>query len=546
MSTPVTTRRSASLRVPIATEEERALFQRRLAITSLVVTLLAGGFFVMTLVLTAIVTPSRLPRLFTDRSSLAHLLTTVAAGVIWLTVRRGKPSVRALSTVDFVVGIGLPFGWTAMSMSGIPAVQRPELIAVLACLITLVVRAALIPSTSVRTLLIGVVGLAPLVALTPSVYASTDLLTSLPADEQWLAPAVGAAMWSVLGVCATAIISYVIYGLRKEIREAMQLGQYLLEEKIGEGGMGVVYRASHAMLRRPTAIKLLSVTAAQAAERFEREVQITARLTHPNTVAVFDYGRTPDGVFYYAMEYLDGVTLEDLVAEHGPQPARRVAHILVQICGALEEAHGAGLVHRDIKPANIMLTQRGGVEDVVKVLDFGLVKDNAPDGGSKAEDPALSHVNAIMGTPHYMAPEAIVDPGSIDGRADLYAVGATAYYLLTGEHVFEGTSLVAICSQHLYEKPIAPSERRADVPKALEEVVLACLAKKPGERPKDAATVAKMVRACALEEWTREEALAWWTAVRAGKASKAASRPEAKKSATGRTIAVALAGRSVS
>ena len=540
MSGPSATIRSLTLRVPIATEEERALFQRRLAITSLVVLALGGGFFIITLVLVSITSPSRVPHLFTDRSSVAHLLTSLAAAAIWFSIRRGKPSVAVLSALDFVVGIGLSFGWTAMAMSGINVVQRPELIAVLACLLTLVVRSALIPSTPARTVLIGVVGLAPLVAITPSIYASTNLLTSMPADEQWLPPAVGAAIWATLGIGSTTVISYVIYGLRREIRKAMQLGQYLLEEKIGEGGMGAVYRASHAMLRRPTAVKLLSGTAGTAAERFEREVQITARLTHPNTIAVFDYGRTPEGVFYYAMEYLDGISLEDLVTTHGPQPARRVAHVILQICGALEEAHDVGLVHRDIKPANIMLTQRGGVDDVVKVLDFGLVKDQKSSDPRAADDPALSQVNAIMGTPHYMAPEAILDPASIDGRADLYAVGATAYFLLTGEHVFEGTSLIEICSQHLYEKPRAPSERYADVPKALEDVVLACLAKKSDDRPKNAATLARMLRACALGEWTREEAQAWWTTVRAAKAN----RPGAKADAFGKTMAVALVDRS--
>ena len=259
--------------------------------------------------------------------------------------------------------------------------------------------------------------------------------------------------------------------------------------------MGVVYRASHAMLRRPTAIKLLSGTAGQGAERFEREVQITARLTHPNTVAIFDYGRTPEGVFYYAMEYLDGISLEDLVAEHGPQPPRRVAHILVQICGALEEAHALGLVHRDVKPA----------------------------------------------------PEAILDPANIDGRADLCAVGATAYFLLTGERVFRGTTLIEVCSQHLHEAPRMPSEKQPDVPKALDQVVLACLAKKADARPKDAASLAAMIRDCALGEWTRAEALAWWTTVRdTSSAGAAGAKGEATGSAFGKTIAVALVDRAPS
>jgi serine/threonine-protein kinase len=387
-----------------------------------------------------------------------------------------------------------------------------------------------------------VVALTPLVSMTSSIYASSDLFSSRPAAEQWLPPAVGAAIWSALAIAASTVISHIIYGLRREVRKAMQLGQYVLEEKIGEGGMGAVYRASHAMLRRPTAIKLLSGTASHATERFEREVQITARLTHPNTIAVFDYGRTPDGVFYYAMEYLEGITLEDLVVEDGPQPARRVAHVLLQMCGALSEAHDAGLVHRDIKPANVMLTRRGGMADFVKVLDFGLVKESAHAGA--ASNLATSMVNTILGTPHYMAPEAILEPTSTDARADLYAVGATAYFLLTGEHVFGGANLVEICSQHLHEAPVPPSKKRADIPLALEEVVLACLRKKPADRPANAAKLASLIQACALGEWSPLEAQDWWAAREAKTAPVATAAGEV--SAFGKTIAVALEGRELS
>src|SRR6185503_3012449 len=211
-----------------------------------------------------------------------------------------------------------------------------------------------------------------------------------------------------------------------EVRDARRLGRYTLLEKIGEGGMGAVYSVRHAMLRRPTAMKLLPPQkfGAQNVARFEREVQLTARLTHPNTIRIFDYGRTPDGIFYYAMEYLDGANLAEVIAEGGPMPAGRVIHILDQVAGALTEAHGIGLIHRDVKPANIILTEQGGVPDVAKILDFGLVKEM----GETGADP-LTHADTLTGTPMYMSPEAIAAPDQVDARADLYALGAVGYYL---------------------------------------------------------------------------------------------------------------------
>ena len=190
-----------------------------------------------------------------------------------------------------------------------------------------------------------------------------------------------------------------------------------------------------------------------AKQRFKNEVQITSSLTHPNTVAVFDFGQTPEGTLYYAMEHLNGVTLEDLVRISGPQPPARVLCILHQICGSLREAHGQGLIHRDIKPSNIMLCERGGLYDVVKVLDFGLVKE------IQQEKPELTQPNTIVGTPFYLAPELITDASAFSPLSDLYALGGVAYYLLTGHNVFEGTSAVEICAMHLHDEPVPPSQR---------------------------------------------------------------------------------------
>ncbi len=525
--------RTLSLRAPIATEAERALFQRRLALAAFVVFVLGFGFWLIANISIAIVAPDRLAMVLGLRTTQIQVVTIAFSLTIWLIARRGKPGKDVLDTLDAVTVFGICLGWTFMIADQLPIGVRPETIALLAITYTLVVRASLIPSTPARTAVLSAISVVPLVIVTAKIYAS-----GIP-DMMPLPPWAYVAIWGTLGVAATTVISYVIYGLTLQVRKAMQLGQYLLEDKIGEGGMGVVYRASHAMLRRPTAIKLLTGSTGQAAERFEREVQITARLTHPNTVAVFDYGRTPDGVFYYAMEYLDGISLEDLVTEFGALPPPRVVHILLQVCGALEEAHANGLVHRDIKPANIMLTERGRVPDVVKVLDFGLVKE------SEQADANLSNVNTILGTPHYMAPEAIVDPSKVDARTDLYAVGATAYFLLTGEHVFDGTNLVEVCSQHLHQAPVAPSKRRAEIPASLEQVVLACLAKKPADRPASAAALTDMLVECDVAEWTREDARAWWSspAARTRGPKRSAANTGVKTNAFGNTVAVAMDDR---
>ena len=220
--------------------------------------------------------------------------------------------------------------------------------------------------------------------------------------------------------------------------------------------MGVVYRARHVMLRRPTAIKLLPPEKAgeETLRRFEREVQLTAQLTHPNTVSIFDYGRTPLGVFYYAMELLDGLNLAQLVGRDGPLPAGRVVRILTQVCGALAEAHGVGLIHRDIKPANIILSERGGVADVATVVDFGLVKKIDPGDADRTQ--AVTASNVVTGTTLYLAPEVIAGGRAVTARSDLYAVGAVGYYLLTGLPVFEAETIVEIFAHHLHTPPVPP------------------------------------------------------------------------------------------
>ncbi len=297
--------------------------------------------------------------------------------------------------------------------------------------------------------------------------------------------------------------------VRKAVEAAKQLGQYTLQEKIGEGAMGSVYRAQHAMLRRPTAVKLLRAEKVNETTlaRFEREAQLTSRLTHPNTIAVYDYGRTSNDVFYYAMEYLIGVDLKTLVSRMGPLEPGRVIHIVSQMCGSLAEAHDVGMVHRDIKPANIFLTERAGDPDFVKVVDFGLVKDLA--GGDELE---ITRVNTLTGTPLYLSPESINAPATVGPHSDIYALGAVSYYLLTGRPVFQAKTIVEVCSKHLKQVPSKPSEvsERA-FSEALEDVVMACLAKTPAQRPASAGAIVERLSACPeAADWGPVAAQRWW------------------------------------
>jgi serine/threonine protein kinase len=294
---------------------------------------------------------------------------------------------------------------------------------------------------------------------------------------------------------------------QKSAIEAKQLGQYHLDSQIGAGAMGMVYKGHHAMLRRPTAIKLLNADRVNETTiaRFEREVQITCKLNNPNTIAIYDYGRTPEGVFYYAMEYLDGINLQSLVERDGPQPEGRVIHILKQVCSSLNEAHSLALVHRDIKPANIMLNRRGGEPDVIKVLDFGLVQ--AIDEARQSKEAA-----GIAGTPLYLSPEAIQTPAMVDARSDLYAVGAVGYFLLTGGPVFQAQSLVELCQQHVDRHPDLPSKRlRKPVSVELENALLACLEKSREKRPQTARELIDLLdQVPTARSWTRNDAVAWW------------------------------------
>ncbi len=288
-----------------------------------------------------------------------------------------------------------------------------------------------------------------------------------------------------------------------------EMGQYLLKEKLGGGGMGEVFLAEHRLLKRPCAIKLVRADLANDPTlfaRFEREVRATAHLRHPNTVGIYDFGGLDDGTFYYVMEYLPGLSLQQLVERHGPLPPARAVHLVRQLCGALSEAHGLGLIHRDIKPDNVLLCRLGGQNDVAKLFDFGLVRITS--GG----DPSgrLTHVGTVVGTPEYMSPEQVTGE-EVDHRTDLFSLGAVAYFLLTGACPFVGDNNLALMYARVKEPVRPPRVYQPDLPRDLERVVLRCLARQKADRFADAKELERALADCSCAgEWDDERAAAWW------------------------------------
>jgi serine/threonine-protein kinase len=366
--------------------------------------------------------------------------------------------------------------------------------------------ALFVPNTWRRAaVVIGAIGLIPLVLLV--VMALTDArLASMICAEEWT------RMWVVnlIAFAGSVYGVYMIGSLRREAFEARRLGQYRLKQRIGAGGMGEVFLAEHQMMKRACVIKLIRSDRSgdpRSLARFQREVRATAKLSHWNTIDVFDYGSTEDGAFYYVMEYLPGMSLAELVQNHGPLPPARVIHFLRQACDALNEAHGAGLIHRDIKPGNIFAAYRGGVYDVAKLLDFGLVKTSSDDEMSVQ----LTVDGAITGSPLFMSPEQAMGDGEPDARGDIYSLGAVGYCLLTGLPPFGGDKPIKVMFAHAHEPPVPPSQQGVDVPDDLERVILRCLEKKPADRYQTAAELDAALSACRdAGGWTRADAQAWW------------------------------------
>ena len=341
-------------------------------------------------------------------------------------------------------------------------------------------------------------------------------IATLAVDSYWLnGGLLTADHFFNLSLTMAVLYGTTVYGthtigrLRREVFEARQFGQYRLRHRIGAGGMGEVYLAEHQLLRRRCAIKLIrpgNAADPRALARFEREVRATATLTHWNTVEIFDFGRTSDGAFYYVMEYLPGLSVRDLVERHGPMSPGRAIHLLEQTCDALHEAHAIGLIHRDVKPGNIFVAQRGGVYDVAKLLDFGLVKPSY-----EAESLELTQGALVAGSPLYMSPEQASGTSEPDPRSDIYSLGAVAYFMLAGRPAFDGEGTLQVLLAHMTEPIVPLSQCRLDMPEDLERVITKCLAKNRQDRYQDVVSLREALLACrSAGSWTRADAARWW------------------------------------
>jgi serine/threonine-protein kinase len=507
---------------PEFADELRTLLRKRLLILSLLFSGAFGFYVTLSLLKSSRGITTVDYWVYQGLSWLVAAVSTVLAAVLW---RRPLVSLGRLRALEIGV-VGLALTATSWNLSrdlfvrdtlaylrrlaGTDEEYR-HLLWYLACawslsyVLGIVGYAALIPCTWRRcAVVVGVTALTPvtlsLVAGLSAAAPSMVLLYVVLPMTVFLAVAVAIAIYG----------THRIEILRREAFESRKLGQYQLKQRLGAGGMGEVYLAEHLLLKQPCAVKLIRPERAgdsAVLRRFEREVQATARLRHWNTVQIFDYGHAADGTFYYVMEYLPGPTLEQLVKQHGPLPPARAVHLLRQACLALREAHAIGLVHRDVKPANIMICERGGVHDVVKVLDFGLVKAVGLDGA----DDKLTQQGTIAGTPAYMSPEQASGNDHLDARSDIYSLGAVAYFLLTGQPPFRRDRAIQLLVAHIHE-PVRPlTELRPDVPADLQGVVLRCLEKGPARRFPDVTRLHEALTSCACTgQWTEGLAAEWW------------------------------------
>jgi serine/threonine-protein kinase len=490
--------------------------RQRLALLGKTVFLLSFSFLVLMVFSVAVMGHTPLGVIVRMPVAIGHFLASSMMGLLWLFAGRRNPSRAYLGALDaFSVILGCSF-LAFMSLSSAFKVQE----AMAAITVTVMARAILVPSRPLRTLIITAVAFVPTVLMCVVYHHPLDFLPGYSAEYQKLHLIINTTLWSILGIVLATVTSRVIYGLRQQVVEASELGQYILEEKIGSGGMGEVWRARHRLLIRPAAVKLirrqaLSTTSADPElllRRFEREARATAALKSPHTVELYDFGATDDGTLYYVMELLDGLDLDTLVKRHGPVPAERAVHILRQVCSSLVDAHANGLVHRDIKPANVVVSRAGTTFDFIKVLDFGLVKIDSAQRAD--EDVKLTTEGTASGTPGFMAPEVVLGAAESDHRVDLYSLGCVAYWLLTGKLVFEGGTAIQIMLHHAHTPAPRPSLRvELPIPTELEDLIMECLEKDPNRRPPSAEVLGARLAAVPLASvWTAERAENWWAA----------------------------------
>lgn len=446
----------------------------------------------------------------------AHAATTIVVGslavLLWSAWRPAVPVLRWIevgvfgTTAAFLVWRQYHVGLWCAAQEDAGYLRAFLAETAIPCLVTIQMYGLFIPNTWRRAAVVmGLLALCPFAVMGMVAAGHPPLAALLASDGLYVM-----FLWIVVPTAAAVYGSYRIITLRQEAAEARRLGVYTLREKLGAGGMGEVYLAEHHLLKRPAAIKLIKPSQAAdplALRRFESEVRATARLTHPNTVEIYDYGHTEDGTFYYVMEFLPGMNLQELVDRYGPLPPGRAVHLLRQVCGALGEAHGLGMVHRDLKPGNIFATQRGGIFDVAKLLDFGLVKCMSPPPDSLK----LTQERTMLGSPLYAAPESVVGDGQTDARTDVYSLGATAYFLLTGRAVFAGEQPLKVLFAHVNETPVPLTQVRPEIPADLERIVLRCLEKEPRERFADVAALEQaLAGSSAAGDWTQSAARGWW------------------------------------
>jgi eukaryotic-like serine/threonine-protein kinase len=444
------------------------------------------------------------------------LLTVAALALLWSKYPLSQRELRSIEVILF----GMTAGFFALLQYFIFCIERvcntegqtPELVRLaigassIRWFFLIVIYGVFIPNTWKRCAIATVA-----TALLPIVLTASGAANHGRNSPEVLSALSDMAILLATGVAVAIFGSYRIQHLQQEAEEARQLGQYRLKQRLGSGGMGDVYLAEHLLLRRPCAVKLIRPEHAHDAKslrRFEREVRSMATLTHWNTVEIFDYGHAADGTFYYVMEYLPGQTLDALVTQHGPLPPARAVHFLRQVCRALREAHGVGLLHRDIKPGNVFACERGGVYDVAKLLDFGLVQDV----GIDKDADRLTVIGSIVGSPPFMSPEQAAGK-PLDARSDIYSVGTLAYFLLSGQPPFPRDTPMQMLMAHAYEAVPPFTSLRDGVPQDVAEVILRCLEKDPDKRWPDAAALERAFAACACaDEWTEMRAELWWRA----------------------------------